>query len=93
MVGNALGHFLANFDQFQKAGFDDKLTIIRDTALPFATLLGRKLINLIPCFKNTVLGSFFRNGFLVVSIFELCRNISEVFFSDVLNLKEKLILN
>lgn len=92
MVGNALGHFLANFDQFQKAGFDDKLTIIRDTALPFATLLGRKLINLIPCFKNTVLGSFFRNGFLVVSIFELCRNISEVFFSDVLNLKEKLII-
>ena len=92
MVGNALGHFLANFDEFQKAEFDDKMCMLRDIALPFATLIGRKLINLIPCFKKTVLGSFFRNGFIVISIFELCRNISEVFFSDVLDIKEKLII-
>ena len=36
-----------------------------------------------------MLGSIFRNGFIVVSIFELCRNVYDVFFSDVLTVEEK----
>ena len=89
MVGNAIGHFIANFDQFKKADLKDKLKIIRDGATPFASLIGRKIIGAIPVFKNTVLGSFFRNGFIIFSIFELSRNVYDVFFSDVLTTGEK----
>ena len=92
MVGNALGHFLANYDQFKKATNEEKINILIDTAIPFGTLLGRKILNLIPIFKNTVVGTIFRKGFIVYSIFELCRNIFDVFFSDVLNTEEKLII-
>ena len=74
MVGNIIGHFIANYDQFKKADLDNKKIMIRDAALPIASLLGRKIIGAIPVFKNTCLGSIFRNGFIIVSVFELCRN-------------------
>ena len=90
MVGNALGHFLANYDEFKKADYNNKIKIIRDAAIPFASLVGRKIIGAIPIFKNTVLGSIFRNGFIVISIFELCRSVYDVFFSDVLTTGEKV---
>lgn len=92
MVGNALGHFLANYDQFKKASYGEKINILKDTAIPFATLLGRKIIEKIPIFKNTVIGTIFRKGFIIFSTFELCRDILGVFFSDILNTKEKLVI-
>ena len=90
MVGNIIGHFIANYDQFKKADLDNKKIMIRDAALPIASLLGRKIIGAIPVFKNTCLGSIFRNGFIIVSVFELCRNVFDVFFSDVLTTGEKI---
>jgi len=90
MVGNIIGHFIANYDQFKKADLDNKKFMIRDAALPIASLLGRKIIGAIPVFKNTCLGSIFRNGFIIVSVFELCRNVFDVFFSDVLTTGEKI---
>ena len=90
MVGNAIGHFIANFDQFKKADFNNKIKILQDSAIPFASLVGKKIIGAIPVFKNTCLKSIFRNGFIVISIFELCRNVYDVFFSDVLTTGEKI---
>ena len=89
MVGNALGHFLANIDQFIKADKENKQKMILESAVPLLSLAGKKIIGAIPVFKNTILGSIFRNGFIVVSIFELCRNVYDIFFSDVLTVEEK----
>ena len=89
MVGNALGHFLSNLDQFKKADNNQKIQMIGDTAIPLVSLIGRKIIGAIPIFKNTCLGTFFRNGYIVFSIFELCRSVYDVFFSDVLTVEEK----
>ena len=68
MVGNAIGHFLANYDQFKKANLHDKLKMARDAAMPFGSLIGRKIIGAIPIFRKTALGSFFRSG-LLFSVF------------------------
>ena len=89
MVGNAIGHFLANYDQFKKANLHDKLKMARDAAMPFGSLIGRKIIGAIPIFRKTALGSFFRSGFIVFSILEIGRNVFDVFFSDVLTTGEK----
>ena len=91
MVGNAIGYFLANYSEFKKANYKDKIKILANTAIPVRNILGKKIIGAIPVFKNnTVFQSIFRYGFLAVSLFELSRNIFEVFFSDVLTLKEKI---
>ena len=90
MVGNAIGHFLANYDQFKKADFNNKIIMIRDAAIPVATLLGRKILDAIPIFKNTCLRSIFRFGFISFSIFEICRSVYDVFFSDILTRDEKM---
>ena len=89
MVGNAIGHFLANYDQFKKANLHDKLKMAKDAAMPFGSLIGRKIIGAIPIFRKTALGSFFRSGFIVFSILEIGRNVFDVFFSDVLTTGEK----
>ena len=90
MVGNAIGHFLANYDQFKKANTKDKMIILRDTAMPFASLLSRKIIGAIPVFQKTVFGSIFRKGFIAFSILEICRSVYDIFFSDELTTEEKL---
>ena len=91
MVGNAIGYFLANYSEFKKANYKDKIKILANTAIPFGNILGKKIIGAIPVFKNnTVFQSIFRYGFLAISLFELSRNIFEVFFSDVLTLEEKI---
>ena len=91
MVGNAIGYFLANYSEFKKANYKDKIKIHANTAIPVRYILGKKIIGAIPVFKNnTVFQSIFRYGFLAVSLFELSRNIFEVFFSDVLTLEEKI---
>ena len=89
MVGNALGHFLANIDQFKKADNNNKIKMIGDAAMPIGSLIGRKIIGAIPIFQNTCLKSIFRNGYIIFSIFELCRSVYDVFFSDVLTVEEK----
>ena len=92
MVGNAIGHFLANYDEFKNAkNFKDKAKILGNAALPFGSILGKKIIGAIPVFKNnTVMGSIFRYGFLAYSLIELSRNVFDVFFSDVLTTNEKI---
>ena len=91
MVGNTIGHLLANYSEFQKANVQGKIKILGNAAIPFWHFLGKKIIGAIPVFKNnTVFQSFFRYGFLAFSLFELSRNIFDVFFSDVLTSKEKL---
>ena len=63
--------------------------MIGDAAFPLVSFLGKKLIGAIPVFQNTCLKSIFRNGYIVISIFELCRSVYDVFFSDVLTVEEK----
>ena len=74
IVGNALGHFLANFDQFMNADKENKKQMIIDTSIPLLSLAGRKIIGAIPVFKNTIANSIFRNGFIVISVIELCKS-------------------
>ena len=90
MVGNAIGHFIANYDQFKKADRSGKIKILRDNAIPMATLLGKKIIGAIPVFRNTAFKSIFKDGFIVFSIIELCRGVYDIFSSDVLTIGEKL---
>ena len=92
MVGNILGHFIANFDinQFKKANRDDKIKIVVDSAIPIVSIVGRKIIGAIPIFRKTSLKTFFRNGFIAVSFFELCRSFYDIFFSDILTNGEKI---
>ena len=60
-----------------------------DSAVPLLSFAGRKIIGAIPVFKNTIGNSFFRNGFIVISIIALCKSIYDIFFSDVLTTGEK----
>ena len=91
IVGNILGHFLANYSKFKKAEKGEKANmIIYDAIIPIASFLGKRKLSSLPIFKNTVLGSIFRNGFIVLGIFELCRSVYDVFFSDVLTTYEKI---
>ena len=91
IVGNILGHFLANYSKFKNADKKGKVNmIIYDAIIPISTFLGKKKLGSLPIFKNTVLGSIFRNGFIILNIFELCRSFYDVFFSDVLTPGEKI---
>ena len=93
IVGNILGHFLANYSKFKNADKKGKVNmIIYDAIIPISTFLGKKKLGSLPIFKNTVLGSIFRNGFIVFSIFELCRSVYDVFFSDVLTIGDKITI-
>lgn len=89
MIGNAIGHFIANFDQFMKADIQNKIKIVFDSSIPIMSLFGREILKIVPRFKNTCLKSIFRKGFIGISILELCRSVYDVFFSDVLTFKEK----
>ena len=93
IVGNILGHFFANYSKFKKAEIGEKANMIFFQAIiPITSFLGKKKLGSLPIFKNTVLGSIFRNGFIVLGIFELCRSIYDVFFSDVLTTGEKITI-
>ena len=91
MIGNALGHFLANFDfdEFKKADFKGKLKIIGHSSVPIGYLLGKKLIEITPIIKDTDFGSYFKKGFFAISIVEMCRCFSDYIFSESLTIKEK----
>ena len=93
IVGNILGHFFVNYSKFKKAEIGEKANmIIYDAIIPIASFLGKKELDSLPIFKNTVLGSIFRNGFIVYNLFELCRSVYDVFFSDVLTTGEKFTI-
>lgn len=68
MVGYVIGHFLANYSQYKKADAKMKKKILGNAAMLFAKILGRKIIDAIPVFKNnTAKGNIFRYGFLAIN--------------------------
>ena len=92
MLGNAVGHFLANIEQFKNADTKGKLKIIGNSSIPLGFLLLKKCINIVPVIKQCGLNETFKQGFFVLSLFDVCRSFCSVINSESLNIKEKTVI-
>ena len=91
MIGNAIGHFLANYDDFKNSDMKGKMQILGYSSIPLGFLLVKKLINITPVMKKVPVGSLFKQGFFAFSIFEMGRSLYDVVFSESLNDNEKML--
>ena len=89
MIGNAVGHFLANFSEFKNANLENKIKICAYSSIPIAYIIGNKLISIIPIIKHTSIGSKFRKGFLIFNILDIIRSVFSCIFSESLTEEEK----
>ena len=92
MLGNAVGHFLANIEQFKNADTKGKLKIIGNSSIPLGFLLVKKCINIVPVIKQCGLNETFKQGFFVLSLFDVCRSFYSIINSESLNIKEKTVI-
>ena len=44
--GNVIGHFLENYDKFEKASTENKIIILKKSSIPLGVLTGKQLINI-----------------------------------------------
>ena len=91
MFGNAIGHFLANYEDFKKADFNNKIKIIGYSSIPIGFLVGKKIIKLIPILKKSSKNALFKKGFFVISLFDMCRTFYDIIFSESLHTGEKVV--
>jgi hypothetical protein len=81
MIGNDIGHFLANYNSDMKG----IIHILGYSSIRFGFLLVKKLINITPVMQKVPVGSLFKYGIFSFSIFEMGRSLYEVVFSKSLN--------
>ena len=91
MFGNAIGHFLANYEDFKNADFKNKIKIIGYSSIPIGFLVGKKVIKLIPILKKASKNALFKKGFFVISLIDMCRTFYDIIFSESLHTDEKVV--
>ena len=89
MIGNAVGHFLANFNEFKNANLKNKIKMCAYSSIPIAYIIGNKIVSIIPIIKNSSIGSKIRKGFLMFNILDIIRSVVSCIFSESLTVKEK----
>ena len=82
---------MENYDKFEKASTENKIIILKKSSIPLGVLTGKQLINITLFFRQTNLGAIFRNGFIIFSFVETCRNNGEIICSDALTNIEKFL--
>ena len=86
MIGNAVGHFFANFNEFKNA--ENKLNYCVYSSIPLAYIIGNKLISLTPIIKHSGIGASFKKAFRIINILEIIRSVFSCVFSDNLTTEE-----
>ena len=90
IIGNAIAHFFANFNEFKNENLENKLKIYTYSSIPLAYMFGNKLISIILFIKNTCVGIIILKGFLIINnILDMIRNVFGCFFSESFILGEK----